>query len=133
MKRLALAAVLLLVFGGAAAQVKSQAPSAPKVFRCTDAKGGIIYTDKPDVNCKTVRIDAPPATSGPSKPAAVARPVPKARTVARAPEPRTQKTHCAAISKAAADFAAGKTGGLDSAGAAQRKAGVQKELSENCR
>ena len=133
MKRLALAAAFLLAFGGAGAQVKSQAPSAPKVFRCTDAKGGIIYTDKPDVNCKTVRIDPAPGASRPPRPAAKARPVPKARTVARAPEPRTQKTHCAAISKAAAGFAAGKTGGLDAAGAAQRQAGLDKELSENCR
>jgi len=126
MRILAVASAVVLAAAGA----QAQAP-APKVFRCTDEKGAIIYTDKPAARCKTVRIDAPPA--GAPKPAVKARPAPKARTVARAPEPRTQKTHCAAISKVAADFAAGKTGGLDAAGAAQRRAGVDKEMSENCR
>jgi len=110
------------------------APSAtPKVFRCSDATGRIIYTDKPDLNCKTVRIDVPPpsATSVPraAKPAA---PLPKGRTVAQAAAPRTHKTHCAAISRAAKDFSAGRTGGMDSAAAEHRSAGVRKELSENC-
>ena len=55
MKRLALTAAFLLAFGSAESQEKSKAPSAPKVFRCTDSKGGIIYTDKPELNCKILQ------------------------------------------------------------------------------
>lgn len=131
MKRLALTAAFLLAFGSAESQEKSKAPSAPKVFRCTDSKGGIIYTDKPELNCKIVRIAPPPAGSSSSTPAAKAPPVPKARTVARAPEPRTHKSHCAAISKGMTELAAGKTGGLDAAGAVQRREGLEKAQS-NC-
>jgi len=125
---------VLLAFAWTLAQAQPKdSPKSPKVFRCTDAKGSVIYTDKPEVNCKTVRVDPPPA-SRLARPAPVAKPLPasKARTVTQAPAPRTQKTHCAAISKAAGDLAAGKRGGLDAAAAAHREAGVRKELSENC-
>ena len=133
MKPLGLSAVFLFALSSAGAQAQSPAPSAPKVFRCTDSKGGIIYTDKPETNCKTVRIAPPPAASTATKEAAKAPPVPKARIVARAPELPTHKSQCVAISKAAAELAAGKTGGLDAAGAAHRRARLEKQLSGNCR
>ena len=128
MKSLALAATFLLASAGAFAQ--AQAPA--KVFRCTDAKGAIIYTDRPDLKCKSVRVDTPPAAPVSPKPAAKAREIPKPRTVTTASGPRTQKTHCAALSKAAADYATGKTGGLDAAAVEQRRASIEKAQATGC-
>lgn len=130
----ALVSAFVLAAGNAQAQAPAAAGAAAgKAYRCVDEKGRTLYTDsKTDARCKTVRIDPPPGGASP-KPAAKAPPPRKSQAVKQAAaEPRTRKTHCAAIARASADFAKGKTGGLDRNAASQRQASIDKEYSKSC-
>ncbi len=104
-----------------------------KIFRCVDERGAVYYTEKPASGCKQVRIDAGPAQAAPARPLPKAD-APGAKTPVRqsAAAKLTQKSHCEALSRGAAQLAEGKTS-LDAAGAARRREGVEAELARSCR
>ena len=121
-------ALVLFVALFAAATAHAQ----EKVFRCVDERGAVYYTEKPTAGCRQVRIDAAPAQAAPARPLPKAD-APGAKTPVRqsAAAQLTQKSHCEALSKGAAQLREGKTS-LDSAAAARRREGVEAELARSC-